>query len=121
MTRTILLSGLFVVCCALAAHADDDLMAPFYGNTVIGTGGMADTHTNFNADHTFVTKVPAFGMSFKGTWELKGNTLCRTFETPPPNSPNPLCFEETAHKVGDTWTVTVNGNTRTATLVKGIQ
>lgn len=103
------------------AFAADDVMAPFYGNTVIATGGMADTHSNYNADHTFVMNVPAFHVSFKGTWKIDGANMCRTFDSPPPGTPNPLCTPVEAHKVGDSWTVTLDGKTRGITLVPGIQ
>ena len=118
--RTILLAVVFAFA-ASAAFAADDLMANFYGNTVVGTGGVAETHTYFNSDHTFDMKIPIFGMDFKGMWKIEGENLCRTFDTPPPGVTNPLCSPVAAHNIGDTWTVTVNGQSRTATLVKGIQ
>ncbi len=96
-------------------------MAGYYGNTTIATGGMAETHTIYSADHTFVMKVPTFGLEFKGTWSIAGGLLCRTFESPPPGVTNPLCTPIEAHKVGDTWTVTTGSETRTVTLVKGVQ
>jgi hypothetical protein len=99
----------------------DDLMANFYGNTLVATGGMADTHTVFNADHSFDMKAPAFDMEFKGTWAVKDGNLCRTYESPPPGVTNPLCTQLVARKVGDSWTEKVNGSSRTITLVKGIQ
>ena len=121
MIRSVLFSVALSAGFALSASAADDLMAGFYGNTTISKGGMAEVHTAYNADHTFVMNVPAFGMQFKGTWTINGSTLCRTFQTPPPGQPNPLCTPAEAHKVGDTWTVTVGSDTRTITLVKGIQ
>jgi hypothetical protein len=64
------------------------------------------------------------GQSFndKGTWKIddKGQ-LCRTYEAPPPGMPNPLCIPAASHKVGESWTVTVNGSTRLMTLKAGIQ
>jgi len=114
----ILLSAGFA---SFAVSAEDDVMAGFYGNTAVGTGGRVDTHTAYFPDHTFDTKVPALGLEFKGTWKLTGATLCRLYETPPPDVPNPFCTPIEAHKVGDTWTVTLNGQSRTITLVKGIQ
>ena len=103
------------------AFAAEDVMANYYGNTVVGTGGMADTHTYYNPDHTFNMKVPDFGLDFKGAWKIDGQNLCRTFETPPPGVSNPLCSAIAAHNIGDTWTVIVDGQSRTVTLVKGIQ
>jgi hypothetical protein len=118
MVRLVLISAAFASgLMASVALADDDVMAGFYGNTSIATGGMADTHTNYSADHTFVMKVPSFGVSFKGTWAVNAGTLCRTFDSPPPGVTNPLCTQIEAHKVGDTWTT----DGRTITLVKGIQ
>lgn len=110
---------------ALPALAADDVMASFYGNTVVSTGGMAEVHTHYRADHSFDMNAAAMGMSksFKGTWALDGKgNLCRTFvgETPP-NTTNPLCTPIAAHKLGDTWTIEANGSTRTVTLKAGIQ
>lgn len=96
-------------------------MAGYYGNTTISTGGMAETHSIYNPDHTFVMKVPTFGLEFKGTWAITGGMLCRTFESPPPGVTNPLCTAIEPHKVGDTWTVTTGSETRTVTLVQGVQ
>jgi hypothetical protein len=111
--------------CAGPAFAADDVMAGYYGNTVIATGGIAESHTHYKADHTFDLTATAMGQnySFKGTWAIdaKGE-LCRTYADPaPPNTPNPFCTPFAAHKVGDTWTMTMNGNTRTLTLKAGIQ
>lgn len=120
--RLFLLAIPFALATSGAAFAaDDSVMAPFYGNTVIATGGMADTHSNYNADHTFVMNVPSLHISFKGTWKIDGANMCRTFDSPPPGTPNPLCMPVEAHKVGESWTVTVNGKTRGVTLVPGIQ
>lgn len=121
MIRSVLLGAVLSLGFAISASAGDDVMAGFYGNTVVGTGGMAETHTVYSADHNFVMKAPAFGAEYKGTWALNGANLCRTFESPPPGVTNPLCTPIEAHKVGDTWTVTAGGNTRTVTLVKGVQ
>ena len=96
-------------------------MMGYYGNTTVATGGMAETHTVYNSDHTFVMKVPSFGLAFKGTWAVSGAMVCRTFEAPPPGVTNPLCTPIEPHKVGDTWTVTNGNDTRTITLVKGVQ
>jgi hypothetical protein len=111
--------------CAGPAFAADDVMTGYYGNTVVATGGIAESHTHYKADHTFDLTATAMGQnySFKGTWAIdaKGE-LCRTYADPaPPNTPNPLCTPFAAHKVGDTWTMTMNGNTRTLTLKAGIQ
>ena len=109
-------------CLALPAWAgDDDVMAGYYGNTAVVTGGRVETHWVYNADHTFAMKIPAFSMEFKGTWAVDGATLCRTFESPPPGVDNPLCSPVEAHKVGDTWTMADGNETRTISLVQGVQ
>jgi hypothetical protein len=117
--RTILIAAALAASVA-TAHAGD-VMADFYGNTTIATGGIADTHTTYSPDRTFVMRVPSFGNEFKGTWQVNNAALCRTFETPPPGITNPLCTPIEAHKVGDTWTVTMGSETRTVTLVQGVQ
>ena len=118
MLRRVVLSLAFATAAAFQGVASDDVMAGFYGNTAVATGGMADTHTAYSPDHTFVMKVPSFGVEFKGTWVVDASsTLCRTFESPPPGVTNPLCSPIAAHKVGDTWSI----EGRTVTLVKGIQ
>jgi opacity protein-like surface antigen len=119
--RSFLLAASLVALTAAPAFAADDMMAPYYGNTVIATGGMADTHSNYNADHSFVMNVPSLHMTFKGTWKLDGGNMCRTFDSPPPGAPNPLCVPMTSHKVGDNWTVTIDGKSRAMTLAPGIQ
>lgn len=116
MLHKLVLGLACAVVCATPVVAED-VMAGFYGNTAIATGGMAEAHWIYAADHTFVMKVPLFGVEFKGTWNVSQTTLCRTFDTPPPNVTNPLCSPIAAHKVGDTWQI----EGRTITLVKGIQ
>ena len=103
------------------AIAADDVMAGFYGNTAVATGGMAELHFHYNPDHSFLMDVPAFHMQFKGTWKIVGTDLCRTYEKPPPGAENPSCSPVHPRKVGDTWTVTTGSETRTVTLVKGNQ
>ena len=120
--RSFLIVAVLAMFSVSVAYAGDDIMVGYIGNTAVATGGMADTHTYYNADHTFTMKAPAFGMEWKGTWKLDGTTLCRTYEKPPPGLPsNPFCTPIEAHKVGDTWTMSSNGQTRTITLLKGIQ
>lgn len=119
--RAIVLAASLLAVSASGALAGDEGMTPFFGNTAIVTGGMADTHTYYNADHTFTLKAPAFGMEWKGTWKMDGANLCRTYEKPPPGVTNPFCTVFAPHNVGDTWTMTLDGKTRTISLVKGIQ
>jgi hypothetical protein len=121
---------LFGALCALvlvagAAVAADDVMANLYGNTVVSTGGVAEIHTHYRADHSFDMVASRMGMSrtFKGTWAIDGKgTLCRTFVgDAPPDTPNPLCIQFAPHKVGDTWTLQINGSSRTMTLKAGVE
>lgn len=124
--KTILIAAALVAFAATPVLAgDEEMMAPYYGNTVVSTGGMAEVHTHYRADHTFDLTGSMMGMSqsFKGTWAFDGKgNVCRTFVGDvPPNTPNPLCRQLLAHKVGDTWTVTMNGNTSTLTLKPGVQ
>ena len=123
--RRILIAASVFTLAAIPALAADDIMAGFYGNTAIASGGMIESHTHYRADHTFDVSATAMGQSFdsKGTWQLDDQgQLCRTFETPPPGMTNPNCAPMAAHKVGDTWTVTTpSGATRTITLKAGIE
>lgn len=116
--RVFLLAASLIALSAAPALAGDDVMASFYGNTVISKGGMGEVHTYYNADHTFTMKAPAFDVSWKGTWKVDGGNMCRAFDgASPPGVTNPLCLPIEAHKVGDTWTVAG----RTVTVVQGIQ
>lgn len=106
-----------VLCLFLApALAADDSMVGFYSNTVISTGGPAEVHTHYRADHTFDLVASMMGMSrtFKGTWaaDSKGN-ICRTYVGElPPNTPSPVCTPIAPHKVGDIWSVTLTAKAR---------
>ena len=110
---------------AAPALAADDVMANLYGNTVISTGGIAEVHTHYRPDHSFdmVASRMGFSRTFKGTWAIDAKgTVCRTFVgDAPPDTPNPLCLPFTPHKVGDTWTIDMNGSSRTVTLKGGIE
>ena len=123
MRTPIIVASIFVLSSA-SALAADDIMAGYYGNTVVSVGGVLESHTHYRADHTFDVSASAMGQSFndKGTWAIddKGQ-LCRTYEKPPPGFPNPLCIPAEAHKVGDSWTVSVNGQTRNMSMKAGIQ
>jgi hypothetical protein len=64
------IATLVLVSCATAAFATADVMAAFYGNTLVSTGGHAEIHTHYRADHSFDLVASMMGMSrtFKGTW-----------------------------------------------------
>jgi len=111
------------VLCAATALAADDVMAGFYGNTAVSTGGPAGISTHYRADHTFDVVVSMMLMSraFKGTWVLDGKgNICRTFVGElPPGTVNPSCAPIVARKVGDTWKS--KDGVRTITLKVGVQ
>jgi hypothetical protein len=109
---------------SFSAFAADDQMANYYGNTVIGKSALGQSHTHYRADHTFDAALSSDqgSMDTDGTWALndKGE-ICRTYNTPVPGFPNPSCIAWAAHRIGDTWQITVNGRTTEVSLVAGIQ
>jgi hypothetical protein len=117
--RLFLLGTIALIATASAAMAGDDVMTNTYGNTLVSvsSGGM-ESHTYYNADHTFSGKVPALGFEYKGTWTIddKGQ-LCRTFDPPVPGRTNPDCGALESHAVGDKWT-TSEGST--VSLTQGV-
>jgi hypothetical protein len=115
--RSIIIAGVALVATTAVSFADDDIMATRYGNTVIAKSASNEAHLYYNADHTFTGKVVGMTIVLKGTWELKGNQICSTYDPPLPGMTNPTCTQLDAHKVGDTWT----SGDRTVTLVQGIQ
>ena len=121
--RSLFLAAVAAMLLATPALAADDVMAGFYGNTVVSTSQLGESHTHYKADHTFdVTLTGAMGtFTGKGTWEAKDGQLCRTYDQPPPGLPNPFCIPIAAHKVGDSWTVSFAGREVPATLKEGIQ
>ena len=122
--RTILGAAAVVVLGSVPALAADDVMAGFYGNTVVVTGDAFQAHVHYRANHTLDISGTASGQAFstKGSWKIddKGQ-ICRSYEKTPPTMPNPFCTPPTPHKVGDTWTVTTPAGSRTIKLVAGIQ
>jgi len=117
-----LIAASFAALCAATALAADDVMAAFYGNTIVSTGGSVEFHTHYRADHTFdlVGSMMLMSHTFKGTWTTDGRgNLCRTFiGDAPPDTPNPNCSPLVPRKVGDSWKS--KDNTRTLTLKSGI-
>jgi hypothetical protein len=120
----LLLAASTALVLSFATLAADDIMTNYYGNTVIGKSAMGESHTHYKADHTFDAALSSAqgSMDTNGTWAFndKGE-ICRTYATPVPGFPNPLCNAWAAHKIGDTWQVTVNGRTSEVSLVAGIQ
>jgi hypothetical protein len=106
------------------AFAGEDIMQNYFGNTVISKTTAFESHTNYNADHTFTANYssPMGSLAAKGTWSVDAsNQLCRTFETPPPGATNPLCLAWSSHKVGDTWQVSTAMGSADISLVAGIK
>ena len=112
---------------ASAAVAGEEMMASYFGNTVIATSQAGELRVHYKPDHSFSGKAegPMGKYDVRGTWKLdeKGN-LCRTYSTTgsdlPPGMPNPYCAPLAAHNVGDTWTVVgQDGRTAQVKLVEG--
>jgi hypothetical protein len=116
--------GIVALSLSFSAFASDDIMASCYGNTVIGKSALGQSHTHYRADHTFDAALSSDqgSMDTDGTWAVndKGE-ICRTYNTPVPGFPNPSCVPWSAHKVGDSWQITLNGRTTDLSLVAGIQ
>src|SRR5664279_3898737 len=51
--KSLLSAASMAVLCAAPALAAEDVMAGFYGNTAVSTGGSIEIHTHYRADHTF--------------------------------------------------------------------
>ena len=121
--RRILIAAAVLLMSGGTGLAADDVMANFYGNTVVSTGAAGESRTHYKPDHSFdVTMVGAQGtMSTKGTWSVADGKLCRVYDQLAPGMTNPICTPAESHAVGDTWTVTINGQVRTGTLKPGIQ
>ena len=122
MNKTLIAAALAALCAA-PAFADDDVMASFYGNTVVSTGGQFTIRTHYRPDHTFgfVGSMMFMRRTFKGTWTLDGKgNICRTYiGNQPPDTPNPSCAPIVARKVGDIWKS--QDGKRTFTLKAGVQ
>ena len=120
--KSFLIAASMAVLCAAPALAAEDVMAGYYGNTAVSTGGAAEIHTHYRADHTFdfVGSMMFVSRTLRGTWALDGKgNICRTYiGDPPPDTPNPNCGPIVAHKVGDTWKS--KDGVRTITLKAGI-
>ena len=128
--KTFILAALLLGGSSAAAYAGApsgaaDVMAGYYGNTVVITGAALQVQVHYRADHTLDVAGTRSGQAFssKGAWKIddKGQ-VCRTYETPPPGVPNPFCTPAAAHKVGDTWTMpAASGGTNQAKMVAGVQ
>jgi hypothetical protein len=73
--RILLIAASLAVLCAAPTLAADDVMAIFYGNTMVSAGGaLTDVRTHYRADHTFdiVVSFAITSVTFKGTWAADG-------------------------------------------------
>jgi hypothetical protein len=120
--RAMLLGAVALALLATApARADDaasDPMAGYYGNTVVVIDAKGlESHTYYNADHTFTGVAPAYSYHYQGTWELNDGQLCSTFNPVPPGITNPSCSPFAPHAAGDSWTSSDGGK---GSLVTGV-
>ena len=113
--RAVLLGTALAVVAIVPALAGDEVLASRFGNTTITKANGVENHVYYAAGHTFTAKQGA--TTAKGTWKIDGSTICLTFETPVPGTPNPACAPVSDHKVGDTW----SAGPYTVSLVAGIQ
>jgi len=113
--RAVLLGAALAVAAIVPALAGDEVLASRFGNTTITKANGVENHVYYAADHTFGAKQGA--TTTKGMWKIDGSTICLTFETPVPGTPNPACAPVSDHKVGDTW----SAGPYTVSLVAGIQ
>lgn len=124
--RRFIMAAAFAASSSTAAFAGEEVMANYFGNTVVATSQLGQIRVHYKANHSFSGKAqgPTGSYDIRGTWTLdaQGN-LCRTYSTNgaslPPGTPNPYCAPVSAHNVGDTWTVTENGKTAEVKLVSG--
>ena len=103
--RPVLISAMLVSNSYNAVAATADAMQPTFGNTVVLVGAdKLQTYTQFNADGTFVGRIPSLNYLYNGTWKIDSSgNLCRWFALPVPNRAQPECNSFTTHSVGDTW------------------
>jgi hypothetical protein len=110
-----------------AALAGDEIMANYFGNTIIATSQAGELRVHYKPDHSFSGRAegPVGKYDIRGTWKFDGQgNLCRTYSTNgsdlPPGLPNPYCAPWSAHNVGDVWTVVgQDGKTAEVKLVAG--
>jgi hypothetical protein len=115
--------GAALVVASVPAYADD-IMANYIGNTVIAQNQLGVSKVHYRANHTFggVASGKAGEIQLSGSWNIDGKgQLCRRYENAPVGSPNPFCTPWESHKIGDTWTMSANGQTAQVSLVAGKQ
>jgi hypothetical protein len=111
--------GVAALLASTSLGSADDIMAGYYGNTLVATTAESQIHFHYRADHTFdASGTDAAGpIAFKGMWSLnKMGALCRIRSTAPPKT-DPFCEDWSAHAVGDSWEI----HGVAFTLIEGIQ
>ncbi len=113
MRNVLIAAAALALIASPAPAADSYVLAIVLATPSWSSGGMIESHSHYRADKTFDVTASAMGMDYKfgGTWEIKGDQICRTFVgTMPPNTTNqtPNCSPQRTHrhKVGETWTMT---------------
>jgi len=120
--RFSLIGAALIVASAPAAFAGDDIMANYFGNTVVAQNQLGISKVHYRQNHTFggTALGPSGQIQLSGSWKIDpSGQLCRTYENAPPGSPNPFCTPWESHKVGDTWSMSANGQTAQVSLVAG--
>jgi hypothetical protein len=119
--RALLLSAGLIVASAPVASAGDEIMANYFGNTVVAQSKLGISKVHYRSNHTFggTAAGPAGEVQLSGSWKLDNGQLCRSYEHAPPGSPNPFCTPWESHKVGETWTMSAEGQTAQVSLVAG--
>jgi len=95
-----------------------DIMANYYGNTLVASSAATDLRIHYRADHTFdAAGTNASGrVAFRGKWSLdRKGELCRVYDTQ--GRSKPVCTPWSAHRIGDTWELPGV----TLTLEEGVQ
>lgn len=124
--RLAIVAAAVLLASSTVAIAGEEVMANYFGNTVVASSNLGEMRVRYKPDHTFSGKAkgPTGTYDVSGTWKFDGQgNLCRKYITDgadlPPGTPNPYCAPVTAHKVGDVWQVTENGRTADVKLVQG--
>jgi hypothetical protein len=99
--------GIAALLASTSLGSAGDIMAGYYGNTLVATTAESQIHIHYRADHTFdASGTSATGpIAFKGMWSFnKMGALCRIRNTAPPKT-DPVCEDWSAHAVGDRWEI----------------
>ena len=83
---------------ASSAYAEEDIMAGFYGNTLVITDQSGVQKWRYKPDHTLSATMQD-GKRITGTWLVNEGRLCET-----PEGQGSVCYQMGAKKVGDKWT-----------------